>query len=137
MPDITRTQNFSDGDLVTAEKLKNLVDLSSINTTFITGKTELAAGSVATGDHLLMHDLSVSAYRKVRAADLVASNLPVVASSVTTPAVTGTLVTDIVITPQAGRKVDVAGPLEADSINCVGASTVGGNQTVTGNNSVS
>ena len=132
MPDITRSQNFENGDLVTAQKLKDLIDLSSINPTFVTGKTELAAQTVATGDHLLIYDLSALAFRKVRAADLVASNLPVRATTVTastsvsTPEITGPVGVDVVITPPAGRKIDVAGALEADSINAVGAITAGG-----------
>ena len=65
MPDITRIQNFNDGDLVTANKLKNLIDNSSINTTFLTDKTALAENEIADTDQFLVYDASALIFKKI------------------------------------------------------------------------
>lgn len=91
MPDINRTQNFVDGDLVTALKLKNLIDLATIDHTFVSGKPELALASIdANNDTVLLHDVSASALRKVRVRSILQS--PVLIPSLTaTNVVTSTI----------------------------------------------
>lgn len=65
MPDITRIQNFNDGDLVTANKLKNLIDNSSISTAFLTDKTALAQNEIADADQFLVYDASALVFKKI------------------------------------------------------------------------
>jgi hypothetical protein len=87
MPDLNRTQNFVDGDLVTALKLKNLVDTTTIDPTFLSTKTELLTASVdVNNDTVLLHDLSASLLRKVRVRELlrVATTLPTVTATLAT-----------------------------------------------------
>ena len=87
MPDLNRTQNFVDGDLVTALKLKNLVDTSTIDPTFLSTKTELlTAGVDVNNDTVLVHDLSASLLRKVKVRELlrVATTLPTVTATLAT-----------------------------------------------------
>lgn len=73
MPDLIRTQNFVDGDLVTALKLKNLIDLTTIDPSFVSTKTELVQGSIDTNnDTVLLHDASAVLLRKVRVRELLA-----------------------------------------------------------------
>lgn len=71
MSDLTRSQNFEDGDLVTALKLKNLIDLSTINPTFVTTKSELQSGSIdATTDLVLGYDFSTNTLVKIKVEEL-------------------------------------------------------------------
>jgi hypothetical protein len=71
MPDITRLQNFNDGDLVTAEKLKNLIDNSSISPSFVYGKSILFADTISLNDALLIYDSSINSYMKTSVEDFV------------------------------------------------------------------
>ena len=85
MPDINRTQNFVDGDLVTALKLKNLIDLSTIDHTFVSSKSELLSASIDTNnDTVLLHDVSASLLRKIRVRELLRVPLLIPTVSATT-----------------------------------------------------
>lgn len=65
MPDLNRTQNFADGDLVTAQKLKDLIDLTTIQPYFLTSKTALSQGQLSADDQLLVYDVSDLVFKKV------------------------------------------------------------------------
>jgi hypothetical protein len=80
---------------------------------------------VSSTDTLIVHDASASALRKATAADLLGSGVPVV-----TPSITGSTGVDLVITPAAGQKVDVAGDVEAEDATLTGNLAVTGNTTL-------
>jgi hypothetical protein len=71
MSDITRQQNFTNGDLVTAEKLKNLIDNSSISPQFLYNKSILFADTLSLNDYLLIYDSSINSYMKTSVGDFV------------------------------------------------------------------
>ena len=96
MPDLNRTQNFTDGDLVTALKLKNLIDQTSVDPTFLSSKVELlASGLDKAADTVLLHDFSTSLLKKVKVEELliVPVTLPVLTATVGS---VGTLTTSII-----------------------------------------
>ena len=127
MAQIQSPETYVDGQQVTATRLNNQTNGATLLPGAITDQTALTANTIATGDGLIIHDASASALRKATAGDILGSGLPVVTGSVT--AVAGA---DLVVTPAATFKLDVAGPLEADSLNITGNSTIVGNQSVTG-----
>ena len=127
MAQLQSPETYVDGQQVTATRLNNQTNGATLLPGAITDQTALTANTIATGDGLIIHDASASALRKATAGDILGSGLPVVTGSVT--AVAGA---DLVVTPAATFKLDVAGPLEADSLNITGNSTIVGNQSVTG-----
>ena len=131
MAQIQSPETYVDGQQVTAARLNNQTNGAILLPGAVTDQTALAAGTVATGDTLVIHDASASALRKATAGDLLGSGVPVV-----TGAITGSTGADLVITPAAGQKVDVAGNLEADDINVTDDLTVGGDLTVTGSSTL-
>lgn len=118
---------FANGQQVDALRLNNHVAHATLLAGAVTEQTALTPNTVAAGDGLIIHDASVSALRKATAGDILGSGVPIVTSSVT--AVAGA---DLVITPAATFKLDVAGPLEADSLNATGNVTAGGTLTAGG-----
>ena len=128
MTQISKGDTFANGEQVTGTRLNQLVDSSTILAGAITEQGAMTVNTVASNDSVLLYDLSATALRKPTVGDLLNSNLPV-----TTSAITGGAGVDIVVTPAATFKVDIAGAFEADSINSVGATTVGGTLSVTGN----
>ena len=128
MAQISKGDTFTNGEQVTGGRLNQLVDSAVILSGVITDQGAMTANTVASNDSVLLYDLSATALRKSTVGDLLNSNLPV-----TTSAITGGAGVNVVITPAATYKVDVAGAFEADSINSVGAATVGGTLDVTGN----
>jgi hypothetical protein len=85
---------------------------------------------LASGDQFLVNDVSATpdVLKSITAGSLFSSGLPI-----TTGAIAGNIGADLVITPAAGQKVDIAGNLETNDLNAVGNATIGGNLTVTGN----
>lgn len=109
MPDLNRTQNFVDGDLVTALKLKNLIDTSTIDPTFLSTKTELlTAGVDVNNDTVLVHDLSASLLRKVKVRELLRvplSQTTVTATTVVTSVINGEANKGVAVTANNGVAV--------------------------------
>ena len=127
MAQIQSPETYVDGQQVTATRLNNQTNGATLLPGAITDQTNITANTVAAGDSLLLYDLSATALREATAGDLLGSGLPVATGSVT--AVAGA---DLVVTPAATFKVDVAGALEADSLNITGNSTTVGTMTVGG-----
>jgi len=127
MAQISKGDTFTDGQQVTGARLNQLVDSATLSVGAITDQINITANTVASNDSMLLYDLSVTALREASVSDVLNSNLPV-----TTSAITGGAGVNVVITPAATYKVDVAGAFEADSSNIVGNETVGGTLTVTG-----
>lgn len=127
MAQIQSPETYADGQQVTAARLNNQTNGAILLPGSVTDQTALAANTVASGDQVILHDASASALRKATAGDLLGSGLPV-----TTSAVNGSTGVDLTLTPAAGRKVDVAGNLEADDINVTDDLTVGDDATVSG-----
>lgn len=123
MPQLNKGETFADGQQVTGVRLNNLVDGATILPGVITDQVNLAANTVASGDSVLLHDLSAGALREATASDLLNSNLPISTSSIT-----GGAGVDLTITPAAGNKANVAGAFQV-----TGNSEVTGNQIVNGN----
>lgn len=71
MPDLNRTQNFADGDLVTAQKLKDLIDLTTIQPYFLTSKSYLFQDTLnASTDRLLAYKASTNSFMQITMKDL-------------------------------------------------------------------
>lgn len=122
MAQIQSPETYIDGQQVTAARLNNQTNGAVLLPGAVTDQTAIATGTVATGDTLIVHDLSASALRKATASDILNSNIPI-----TAPSVTGTAGADLQLIAPAGREVDVVGPFQV-----IGNATVTGNGTVTG-----
>ena len=133
MAQIQKGDTFADGQQVTGARLNQLIDSATILPNIITDQTNIATNEVASNDTMLVYDNSATALREATASDLLNSNIPITTSSVTTSSITGGAGVNLVITPASTYKVDVAGAFEADSINSIGATTIGGTLDVTGN----
>ena len=127
MAQIQSPETYADGQQVTAARLNNQTNGAILLPGVITDQTAITANTVQSVDSVLLYDSSASSLRKATVGDITSSGSPVVTGSVT--AVAGA---DLVVTPAATFKLDVAGPLEADSLNITGNSTIVGNESVTG-----
>lgn len=127
MAQISKGDTFTDGEQVTGARLNQLVDSATLSVGAILDQGAMTANTVAATDSVLLYDLSATGLRKPTVSDVLNSNLPISTSSIT-----GGAGVDIVVTPAATRKFDVAGAFEAESANVVGAATIGGNASVTG-----
>lgn len=83
MAQITKGDTFADGQQLTAARLNQLIDSATVLPNIITDQTNLTANTVASGDSILLYDLSATALREATASDLLNSNIPVTTSSVT------------------------------------------------------
>jgi hypothetical protein len=71
MTDLNRIQTFEDGDLVTADKLKKLVDLTSINPSFVSDKEQLLTAGVDKDlDTILIYDNSGTVLKQIKVNEL-------------------------------------------------------------------
>ena len=127
MAQIQSPETYADGQQVTASRLNNQTNGAVLLPGAVTDQATLAAGTVATGDGLIVHDASASALRKTTAGDLLGSGVPI-----TTGAITGSTGADLVITPAAGQKVDVAGDIEANGLTVIGNTTLDASLAVNG-----
>jgi hypothetical protein len=114
MPQIQKGDTFADGQQVSGARLNQLIDSATILTGLITEQTNLTANTVASGDSVLLHDLSATALREATASDLLNSNL-----SITTSSITGGANSDIVITPNDGAIVTGATYTSGDGLTVV------------------
>jgi hypothetical protein len=129
MAQISKGDTFVDGQQVTGARLNQLVDSSVLLVGAITDQPSITANTLVATDSTIVNDGGV--LKEATVGDFLNSNLPI-----TTSSVTGGAGVDIVVTPAATRKLDIAGAFEADSINSVGATTIGGNLTVTGSSTL-
>lgn len=97
MPQIQCPIDYVPLQQVTAANLNAHVNSAVILPGIITDQTNLTANTVASGDSVLLYDLSATALREATAGDLLGSNVPV-----TTSAITAGANSDIVITPNDG-----------------------------------
>ena len=115
MSDLNRTQSFADGDLVTALKLKNLIDLTTINATFVSSKDEIIASSIDKDtDTVLLHDYSTSTLKKIKISELL--NVPLLLTSLTADAGNIVSLTTSGITAQANSNIKLL-PLDGVSVS--------------------
>ncbi len=126
MAQIQSPETYVDGQQVTATRLNNQTNGAILLPGAVTDQTAISGG-IASGDSLLVHDLSASALRKATVAELLGGGVPI-----TTSAIAASSGADLVLTPAAGQKVDVAGNAEVDDLNVTDDLTVGGDATVTG-----
>jgi hypothetical protein len=75
MTDLNRSQNFTDGDLVTAQKLKDLIDLTTVSPQFLYNKSILFADTLSLNDYLLIYDSSINSYMKTSIEDFVKGSI--------------------------------------------------------------
>lgn len=127
MAQIQAPYTFVTGDQVTAANLNAHTNSAILLPGSITDQPDIAANTVAANDSVALHDLSASTLKEATVGDLLNSGL-----NITTGAIAGKTGVDLVITPAAGQKVDVAGNLESNDFNAVGNVTIGGNLTITG-----
>jgi hypothetical protein len=129
MAQFSKGDTFVDGQQVTGARLNQLVDSAVLLIGAITEQTTMAANDVSSTDGLLINDGGV--LKKTTVGDVLNSNLPV-----TTSSVAGGTGVDLVLTPAAGQKVDIAGNIEADDITATDDVSVGGDLTVTGSSTL-
>ena len=135
MSDLNRTQTFADGDLVTALKLNNLVDQTTINPTFVSGKDELTAtGLDKETDTVLLHDFSTSTLKKVKIQELlvVPVTLPALTATVgnvttlTTSIIDGQANKGMLLTPKDGATISGVNWVSANGLTVTVTSTAHG-----------
>lgn len=125
MAQISKGDTFVDGQQVTGSRLNQLVDSSVLLVGAITDQPSITANTLEATDSTIVNDAGV--LKEATIGDFLNSNLPV-----TTSSVTGGTGVDIVITPAAGQKVDVAGNIEVDDIAVTDDATISGDLLVTG-----
>jgi len=121
MAQIQKGDTFADGQQVTGARLNQLVDSATILPAIITDQTNLTANTVATGDSVLLYDLSATALREATASDLLNSNL-----AVTTSSITGGANSDITVTPNDATIVSGATYTSGDGLTVVVTSNAHG-----------
>jgi len=121
MPQIQKGDTFADGQQVTGARLNQLIDSATILPAIITDQTNLTANTVATGDSVLLYDLSATALREATASDLLNSNI-----AVTTSSITGGANSDITITPNDATIVSGATYTSGDGLTVVVTSNAHG-----------
>ena len=97
MAQIQSPETYADGQQVTAARLNNQTNGAILLPGAITDHTNITANTVASGDSILLYDLSATALREANVSDVLGSNLPV-----TTSAITAGANSDIVVTPNDG-----------------------------------
>lgn len=111
MAQFSKGDTFTNGEQVTGARLNQLVDSATLLAGAITDQSSITANTVATGDSILLYDLSATALREANVSDLLGSNLPV-----TTSAITAGANSDVVITPYDGVVVTGSTYVSADAI---------------------
>ena len=118
MPQIQCPIDYVPLQQVTAANLNAHVNSAVILPGIITDQTNITANTVASGDSILLYDLSATALREATAGDLLGSNVPV-----TTSAITAGANSDIVITPNDGTIVTGQAYTSADGLTVTVTST--------------
>ena len=125
MAQISKGDTFTDGQQVTGARLNQLVDSSSLLIGAITDQPNITANTLQSTDSTIVNDGGV--LKEATIGDFLNSNLPI-----TTSSILGATGVDLVLTPAAGQKVDIAGNIEADDINVTDDLTVGDDATISG-----
>lgn len=118
MAQIQSPETYADGQQVTAARLNNQTNGATLLPGAVTDQTDLAAGTVASGDQVILHDASTTTLRKATAGDLLGSDLPI-----TTSAVTAGANSDIVVTPNDGTIVTGQAYTSGDGLTVTVTST--------------
>ena len=114
MAQLSKGDTFADGQQLTATRLNQLVDSATITAGAITEQTNITANTVASGDSILLYDLSATALREANVSDVLGSNLPVATSAITAGANS-----DIVVTPNDATIVVGATYVSANGLTVV------------------
>lgn len=125
MAQISKGDTFTDGQQVTGARLNQLVDSSTLLVGAITDQPNITANTLQATDSTIVNDGGV--LKEATIGDFLNSNLPI-----TTSSILGATGVDLVLTPAAGQKVDIAGNIEADDINVTDDLTVGDDATISG-----
>jgi hypothetical protein len=99
MAQISKGDTFANGEQVTGARLNQLVDSAVVISGAITEQSAMTANTVASNDSVLLYDLSATALRKPTVGDLLNSNIPITASTITTSVINAVANSDILITP--------------------------------------
>ena len=121
MAQFSKGETFADGQQVTGARLNQLVDSATLLAGAITEQTNITAGTVASGDSVLLYDLSATALREANVSDVLGSNLPV-----TTSALTAGTNSDVVVTPNDGVIVTGLGYSSGDGLTVTVTSSAHG-----------
>lgn len=103
MPQISKGDTFADSQQLTASRLNQLVDSATILVGVITDQTAMAANTLEASDALIVSDSGL--LRKATIGDILNSNLPLTATSVTTSIVNSAVNKDVIIAPSDGLTV--------------------------------
>lgn len=114
MPQIQCPIDYVPLQQVTAANLNAHVNSAVILSGIITDQTNITANTVASGDSILLYDLSVAALREANISDVLRSNLPV-----TTSAITAGANSDVVITSNDGVVVAGSSYVSGDGLTVV------------------
>jgi hypothetical protein len=118
MAQLQSPETYVDGQQVTATRLNNQTNGATLLPGAITDQTNITANTVASGDSILLYDLSATALREANVSDVLGSNVPV-----TTSAITAGANSDIVITPNDGVIVTGQAYTSADGLTVTVTST--------------
>jgi microcystin-dependent protein len=121
MAQLQSPETYADGQQVTAARLNNQTNGAVALPGLITDQTNITANTVASGDSVLLYDLSATALREANVSDVLGSNLPV-----TTSAVTAGANSDIVVTPNDGTIVTGQAYTSGDGLTVTVTSTAHG-----------
>ncbi len=137
MAQIQSPETYADGQQVTASRLNNQTNGAILLPGAITDQTAIAAGTVAVGDQVILHDASASAIRKATIGDILGSGINASLGSasidtLTTSVINGNANGDINATPNDGTLVTGKTFSSIDGITAVVSSTAHGleNNTV-------
>jgi hypothetical protein len=103
MPKLKSPETFVTNEVLTAADLQNHVDGAFPVPGFISEQTTVDA--MSTADQFIINDISTSALRKVTFGNMLASNLPITASTVTSGVYNAPATRDVVIGPIDGANV--------------------------------
>lgn len=118
MAQLQSPETYVDGQQVTATRLNNQTNGATLLPGAITDQTNITANTVASGDSILLYDLSATALREANVSDVLGSNLPV-----TTSAITAGANSDVVITPNDGTIVTGQAYTSGDGLTVTVTST--------------
>jgi hypothetical protein len=105
---------FTSGQVLTAADLNSHVNSATLLPGAITDVTNITANTVASGDSILLYDLSATALREANISDVLGSDLPV-----TTSAITAGANSDILVTPNDATIVTGSTYTSADGLTVV------------------
>lgn len=110
MAQIQSGESYADDQQVTADRLNNQTNGAILLPGAITDQTPISAGTVASGDKVLLHDASINELRSANVSDLLNSGLPVTAPTATIDTLTvdqvnGKTNKDIDLNPNNGLAV--------------------------------